>query len=305
MDATTPSTPDDASTPLARLERYLTGERSKSPATRAAYLADAQLLLELCGDKPLAQLELRDIRGFVRTLHRRGQDPRSIARRLCAWRAWFRLLMREAAYTHNPVEGIRPPRAEKKLPRPLNPDAMNAFLDHLPQDDAQALRDKAIYELLYSSGLRIAELAGLNLADFGDEGRVLTVTGKGGKMRQVPVGETARQALDAWLAVRAPLAGAGQALFIGTTGKRLSVRTIQKRLHDAGVLHGVPDRVHPHKLRHACASHFLQSSQDLRATQELLGHSSIVSTQVYTHLDFQHLAQVYDAAHPRSRKRDS
>jgi len=292
-------------TPLERLERYLTGERGKSAATREAYLADAALLLELAKDQPLATLTQRDIRGFVRILRTRGQDPRSIARRLSAWRSWYRLLLREDGYSVNPVDGVRPPKAEKKLPRPLGPDDMGAFLDQLPREDPLAVRDAAIYELLYSSGLRISELIGIDLADFSDAGRSLTVLGKGGKMRQVPVGEKARTDLDSWLALRGALAGPAQpALFVGKDGKRLSVRSVQHRLQNAGVVQGVADHLHPHKFRHACATHFLQSSQDLRATQELLGHASIVSTQVYTHLDFQHLSKAYDAAHPRAHKRE-
>ena len=290
--------------PLERLERYLTGERGKSQATRDAYLADARLLLELAGDTPLDTLTPREIRGFVRQMRQRGHDARSIARRLSAWRSWYQVLMREAGYTLNPVETVKAPRAERKLPRPVGVDDTAAFLDALDEDDPLTVRDRAMYELAYSSGLRVSELVGANLTDFSNGGVTLTVLGKGGKLRQVPVGDSARTALDAWLQLRGPIAAAGEtAIFLGRTGKRMTTRAVQARLADWSVKLGLPDHLHPHRLRHACASHFLQSSGDLRATQELLGHASIATTQVYTQLDFQRLAAVYDAAHPRAKKK--
>ena len=290
--------------PLERLERYLTGERGKSEATREAYLADARLLLELAGDTPLAALTPREIRGFVRQMRQRGHDARSIARRLSAWRSWYQVLMREAGYTLNPVETVKAPRAERKLPRPVGVDDTAAFLDALNEDDPLTVRDRAMYELAYSSGLRVSELVGANLTDFSNGGVTLTVLGKGGKLRQVPVGDSARTALDAWLQLRGPMAVAGEtAVFLGRTGKRMTTRAVQARLAEWSVKLGLPDHLHPHRLRHACASHFLQSSGDLRATQELLGHASIATTQVYTQLDFQRLAAVYDAAHPRAKKK--
>lgn len=295
----------NALTPLERLARYLSGEHGKSAATRSAYLADAQLLLELCEGRSLESLVPRDFRNFIGVMHKRGHDARSMARRLSAWRGWYRLLMREAGFSSNPVQNVRPPKRATKLPRPLDTDSMSAFLDHAPSDDALAIRDLAIYELLYSSGLRIAELVGIDLADFSEQGSVLRVVGKGNKMRVVPVGKQAQAAIKNWLTHRGLLAQADEtALFLSQNGRRIGVRAVQLRLHDAGIQAGIADRMHPHKLRHACASHFLQSSQDLRATQELLGHASIESTQVYTHLDFQHLSAVYDVTHPRAKKRD-
>jgi integrase/recombinase XerC len=291
-------------TPLERLERYLTGERGKSEATRDAYLADARLLLELAGDTPLDALTAREIRGFVRQMRQRGHDARSIARRLSAWRSWFQVLIREAGYTLNPVETVKAPRAERKLPRPVGVDDTAAFLDALNEDDPLTVRDRAMYELAYSSGLRVSELVGANLTDFSDGGATLTVLGKGGKLRQVPVGDSARASLDAWLQLRGLMAKEREtAVFLGRTGQRMTTRAVQARLADWSVKLGLPDHLHPHRLRHACASHFLQSSGDLRATQELLGHASIATTQVYTQLDFQRLAAVYDAAHPRARKK--
>ena len=287
---------------LARFARYLSGELGRSPATRDAYLADAQLLLTLAGERPLASLTPRDIRGFVRQMKLRGHDARSIARRLSAWRTWYRVLMRETGLAENPVEPVKAPRAEKKLPRPVGVDDTAAFLDAMPDDNPLALRDRAMYELAYSGGLRVSELVGASLGDFTDGGSMLTVLGKGGKMRQVPVGRAARAALDAWLVVRGPMAqGDETALFLNRYGQRMTARAVQQRLADWSTQLGLPDRLHPHRLRHACASHFLQSSGDLRATQELLGHSSIATTQVYTQLDFQRLAAVYDQAHPRAK----
>ena len=292
-------------TPLERLDRYLTGEQGKSPATRAAYLADARLLLALAGDTAMENLTPREIRGFVRRMKSQGHDHRSIARRLSAWRGWFKLLVREAGFATNPVEGIKAPRAARKLPRPIGVDETQGFLENLDEDDPLARRDRAMYELAYSAGLRVSELVGAELADFRDEGRTLQVLGKGGKSRQVPVGDYARQALDNWLMDRASLVQPGEtALFLNQRGRRMSTRAVQLRLAEWSTKLGLADRLHPHRLRHACASHFLQGSQDLRATQELLGHSSIATTQVYTRLDFQHLASVYDAAHPRAHASD-
>ncbi len=293
-------------TPLERLDRYLTGEQGKSPATRAAYLADARLLLTLAGDTAMENLTPREIRGFVRRMKSQGHDHRSIARRLSAWRGWFKLLVREAGFATNPVEGIKAPRAARKLPRPIGVDEAQGFLENLDEDDPLARRDRAMYELAYSAGLRVSELVGAELADFRDEGRTLQVLGKGGKSRQVPVGDYARQALDNWLVDRASLVQPGEtALFLNQRGRRMSTRAVQLRLAEWSTKLGLADRLHPHRLRHACASHFLQGSQDLRATQELLGHSSIATTQVYTRLDFQHLASVYDAAHPRAHASDA
>ncbi|QDQ26759.1 tyrosine recombinase XerC [Chitinimonas arctica] len=292
-------------TPLERLDRYLRGEHGRSAATRSAYMADAGLLLTLAGDTDLAALGSKDIRGFVRRMNSQGHDPRSIARRLSAWRAWFKLLMREAGFAHNPVEGIKAPRAARKLPRPVGVDEAMGFLDNLTDTDPLARRDRAMYELAYSSGLRVSELVGVDCEDFRDAGATLQVLGKGGKVRLVPVGEMAIHTIQDWLQDRASLPQTGDAaLFLNRFGRRMSTRAVQLRLAEWSVKLGLPDHLHPHRLRHACASHFLQGSQDLRATQELLGHASIATTQVYTLLDFQHLAAVYDSAHPRAQDKD-
>ncbi|MFC4160252.1 tyrosine recombinase XerC [Chitinimonas lacunae] len=291
-------------TPYQRLERFLDGEHGKSRATRDAYLADARLLLELAAGRPLDSLTSEDIRGFVRNLRSRGQEPRSIARRLSAWRGWFRLLQREMGYPTNPAQGVRAPKMAKKLPRPLGTDETAGFLDALPEDEPLGLRDKAMFELAYSSGLRVSELVGVDMTDFEENGSMLRVRGKGDRERRVPVGVRARQAVAAWCAQRQTLVDRDQqALFVSRRGRRIGVGAVQKRLADWAIKLGIHDRLHPHRLRHACASHFLQSSGDLRATQELLGHQSLASTQVYTHLDFQHLARVYDATHPRAKEK--
>lgn len=286
--------------PLERFDRYLSSEQGRSAATRSAYLADARLLLELADDIALDALTAKDIRSFVRRLTLQGQDKRSIARRLSAWRTWFKLLIRDAGFAHNPIESVKAPRAARKLPRPVGHEETQGFLTNLTDDDPLALRDRAMYELAYSSGLRVSELVGVNLGDFRDGGSTLLVLGKGGKTRMVPVGEHAQVAIQHWQAVRHPVAD-DTALFLNRFGRRMTTRAVQMRLAEWSVKLGLGDHLHPHRLRHACASHFLQGSQDLRATQELLGHSSIATTQVYTALDLRHLTAVYDAAHPRAK----
>ncbi|MDQ7988584.1 MAG: tyrosine recombinase XerC [Candidatus Dactylopiibacterium sp.] len=282
---------------------HLAHQRRASPHTLTNYRRDLQKLGGLMEGRPLTALEPMDVRRFAARLRGAGLEPRSIARTLSAWRSCFRWLLAHGKVARNPVQGIRPPRAGKPLPKALSVDAAAALLDAAPED-ALEIRDRAMFELLYSSGLRLAELAGLDLAGTYSisEGEV-TVLGKRGKTRRVPVGGQALAALQAWLAVRGGFAGAGEsALFVSQRGARLSHGSIRARLARWAREKGLPQHVHPHMLRHSFASHMLQSSGDLRAVQELLGHSSIRSTQVYTHLDFQHLAQVYDKAHPRAKK---
>jgi integrase/recombinase XerC len=209
--------------------------------------------------------------------------------------------MQQGVLPLNPVKLVRTPRQPQHLPRPVDVDQLARFLD-VPHDESPlAIRDQAMLELFYSCGLRLAELAALNLASL--DARRVRVLGKGNKPRQVPVGRRARQALDAWLAVRGEFAGAEEpALFVGQRGRRLGHRAIQQRLAESAVSRGLPEHLHPHRLRHSFASHLLESSQDLRAVQELLGHANLATTQVYTRLDWQHLASAYDAAHPRARR---
>lgn len=283
---------------------YLTTQRRIAPLTLQAYRRDLDKLLALAGPQPLPSLQSADLRRFVARLHGGGLGARSLARSLSAWRGLFRWLARHHGLPANPAEGLRPPRGTRTLPRALSPDQAAALLNVEP-DDPLAVQDRAMFELLYSSGLRLAELVGLNLNGGVDgvEGLV-TVTGKRNKTRVVPVGEAALAALEAWLALRGSIARADEpALFVGQRGRRVAAGVVRSRLARWALDHGLGVHVHPHMLRHSFASHVLQSSGDLRAVQDMLGHASIRSTQVYTHLDFQHLAQVYDAAHPRARKR--
>ncbi len=299
MTASTPGLPQEAEAYL----QYLAGQRRASAHTLLAYRHELSRLHELAAGRDLLSLSAHDIRRFVAKLHGGGLQARSLARALSAWRGLFRWLLRAGRLDANPAQGVRPPRASKPLPRALSPDQAAALLDGKP-DDILEVRDLAMFELFYSSGLRLAELAGLDLSgDFSVADGEVTVFGKRAKTRRVPVGSQAREALAAWLAVRPQLASQGEtALFVGQRGARLSMGMIRKRLDRWAQLRGLPVHVHPHMLRHSFASHVLQSSGDLRAVQELLGHASISSTQIYTHLDFQHLAKVYDAAHPRAKK---
>jgi integrase/recombinase XerC len=281
-------------------------QRRLAPATLENYRRALGVLLTLRDGRPLAALEPAEVRRAVAMLHAKGLSPRTLALVLSAWRGWFRWLARHRGFSANPVLGIRAPKAGRPLPKALSVEAAQRLLDAQADPSPPALRDRAMFELLYSSGLRLAELVSLEVGDGRldlREGEV-TVTGKGAKTRTVPVGAKAREALAAWLPARAGLAQAGEkALFVGARGARISRAVVGARLAAWARKSGLAERVHPHMLRHSFATHMLQSSQDLRAVQELLGHASISTTQVYTHLDFQALAKVYDAAHPRARKK--
>jgi integrase/recombinase XerC len=292
----------------------LATQRQLSGHTIAAYRRDLGELATLAGHEDWPTLTHADMRRFAARLHAAGQEPRTIARKLSGWRGFYQWLSRQTALPANPVEGVRAPRRPKTLPKALAVDAAVQLLEanrHGHPEPAE-LCNRAMFELLYSSGLRVSELAGLDLAYTTGEGATslgwldlaageVVVTGKGNKMRRVPVGGPAREALAAWLAVRPPAADGGAALFLSSRGTRISPRVVQQRLKTHAIQAGSPVHVHPHVLRHSFASHLLQSSGDLRAVQELLGHASITSTQVYTALDFQHLAAVYDRAHPRAK----
>jgi len=288
------------------LDRYLAHlrhERRLADHTLSAYSRDGRLLLSLAGERPLAKLAGADIRRFIATLHGKGHRPRSLARVLSSWRGFFDWLARDHAVGANPCAGVKPPRAAKHLPEALSPDDA-VRLVALEDDSDLGLRDRALFELAYSCGLRVSELTGLDVGALDLRTGEVRVTGKGSKTRIVPVGGHAVKAVAAWLPVRAGLAAPGQdALFVGRSGRRLAPREVQRRIKLRAAAAGLDTDVHPHMLRHSFASHVLQSSGDLRAVQEMLGHASIASTQVYTHLDFQHLAKVYDAAHPRARKK--
>ena len=291
----------------------LAQQRRQSPHTVSNYRRDLRVLCELAGESgeagktKLHEIQSHQIRRFVAQLHARGLGGRSLARTLSAWRGFYGWLGQRGVALQNPVEGVRAPKSPKALPKVLSPDEANRLLDMTTAEttDLLTIRDHAMFELFYSSGLRLAELAALDLSCLEDiaagEVRVL---GKRSKLRLVPVGSKAREAIAAWATRRVELAAADEpALFVGRRGGRLGVRMIELRLKQRALLQGLPTSVHPHMLRHSFASHVLQSSGDLRAVQEMLGHASIASTQVYTHLDFQHLASVYDKAHPRAKRK--
>jgi integrase/recombinase XerC len=250
------------------------------------------------------RLTAPQLRRFLATLHGRGLSGRSLARMLSSWRAFYRFAVeRDPALQESPCTGLRAPKAARRLPSVLSPEQAVALVT-IPGGDPFALRDRALFELAYSSGLRVSELAGLDVDRIDVGNGEVRVWGKGAKERIVPVGAAACAAIRVWLGVRATLPHAdADALFVGRNGARIGVRAIQRRLAEWAVRGGLPQHVHPHMLRHSFASHVLQSSGDLRAVQEMLGHASIASTQVYTHLDFQALAKVYDAAHPRAKKK--
>jgi integrase/recombinase XerC len=287
--------------------RHLAAERRLSPHTVAACRRDLANLARLAADKPLAELGVADIRGAIVKLRSQNLSAASVARQLSSWRGFYSFACRRLGYTGNPCLGLRPPKAAKALPQILSPDACTQLLDgrSTPSaDDFLAARDRAMFELFYSSGLRLAELVGLDLNDVNLQSGEAQVTGKGSKTRIVPVGRQALTALAAWLPLRLPRArDTPPALFISQRGTRLTPRSVQLRLDRWALRAGLGQHVHPHMLRHAFATHVLQSSGDLRAVQEMLGHASISTTQVYTHLDWQHLAKVYDQAHPRARKK--
>lgn len=287
---------------------HLTEQRRLSPHTVKNYRRDIQTLITFCQRLEFTDwsaLNATHVRQCVAELHRRDYGARSIQRFLSSARGLYRYLIKHQLASQNPAEAVQAPRASKRLPKTLDVDQMNALLDQTPDNTLIASRDRAIMEVFYSSGLRLAELAALNLRDIDFHQRQIDVRlGKGGKPRIVPLGKKALAALTTWLDRRDRLGYFSEpALFITQQGKRLGVRAIQKRLKHWGRQHAISEHVHPHRLRHAFASHMLESSGDLRAVQELLGHADISTTQIYTHLDFQHLANVYDAAHPRAKKR--
>lgn len=291
------------------IERYLghlRHERRLSPHTQSNYRRDLEFFVAYADERGVDDWDVVDpalVRDFAAARHRRGLGGRSVQRALSALRSFYAYLLRERAVTLNPAVDVRAPKSPRKLPVTVAVDDMQRLLDRVAQNPLE-LRDLAILELMYSCGLRLAEAVGLDLDRLDLQGGTVTVTGKGAKTRQLPVGRLAREALARWLTVRPSLAAAQEtALFVGRRGQRLSARSVQDRVRRWGLRAGLPRHLHPHVLRHSFASHLLESSGDLRAVQELLGHADISTTQVYTHLDFQHLADVYDRAHPRARKR--
>jgi integrase/recombinase XerC len=296
---TTPSGAD-----AALVAAYRESLATRPARTREAYLRDLDMLKALAGDAAVTTLPAATLRRFLAALHARGLSGRSLARILSGWRAFYRFVLeRDPALKENPCAGLRAPKSTRRLPAVLSPDEA-VRLVAIDGDDPLAVRDRALFELAYSSGLRLSELAGLDLGGVDLATGEVRVWGKGSKERIVPVGGPAREAIRVWLSVRASLPVAdAQAMFVGRSGRRIGPRAIESRLAAWAVKRGLGRHVYPHMLRHSFASHVLQSSGDLRAVQEMLGHASIASTQVYTHLDFQYLAKVYDEAHPRAKSK--
>ena len=289
---------------IDRFIRHLQFERRLSQLTCKSYRRDLESFLRWATEAGIERwrdIDSEHVRSFSAGCYRRGLSARSIQRQLSALRTFFRYMIREKELKNHPVQAVRPPKSRKRLPGNLDADRMARLLD-LPGDDPVAIRDRAMLELLYSSGLRLAELIGLNLRDIDVADASVRVTGKGNKERMLPVGRLAIDALRSWFKVRATLADASeQAVFVSSRGRRISGRSVQARVEYWARRQGIDMRVYPHLLRHSFATHLLESSHDLRGVQELLGHANIATTQVYTHLDFQHLAQIYDRTHPRAR----
>lgn len=297
---------------LSRYHHHLFSERRYSPRTVISYETDLQGFLGWLQQQvqpnsgqyvSLLEVQTWQVRQWISHLHRKGLSGKSLQRKLSSIRRFYRFLLREHLVEHNPVVDVQSPKHARKLPDTLDAETLDRLLD-MPADDVLAVRDRALMELLYSSGLRLSELVGLDVQDVDRRQQQVRVLGKGGKERYVPVGRVALAALQEWLYQRGGMAAYGEtALFVSKRGTRLNSRSVQMRLNHWRLQQGLDQHVHPHKLRHSFASHMLESSGDLRAVQEMLGHADISTTQIYTHLDFQHLASVYDKAHPRARKK--
>ena len=291
---------------IDRFVRHLEFERRLSPLTCKNYRRDLETLAAWCDKSGVAgwdDLDSEHVRAYSASCFRKGLSARSIQRRLSASRTFFRYLIREKEVKKNPITSVSAPKGKKRLPGNLDADRMARLLN-IPGDGAIVDRDRAILELLYSSGLRLAELTDLNIGDVDMHDATVRVTGKGNKDRIVPVGRHALKALRQWSITRGDLANADeQAMFVSNRGTRISSRSVQARVKHWAKTQGIDTNVYPHLFRHSFATHVLESSHDLRGVQELLGHANISTTQVYTHLDFQHLAQIYDQTHPRARKK--
>ncbi len=298
--------------PLAeQIDRFVNNrlkiEKRYSAHTVNGYRRDLERFAEYCAEQGITEWNRVDnlcIRNFSGRIHRSGLHGRSIARCLSAVRMFFKFLLQEKQVTHNPAQDISAPKSAKKLPSVLDVDQIEQLLT-IRENDPASVRDRAMLELVYSAGLRVSELVALDLNDLDLAEGTLTVQGKGGKTRIAMIGRKAAQALRDWLGTRREFCKSDEqsALFLNNRGTRLGTRGVQLRFDQRAKRQGLDRHVHPHMLRHSFATHVLESSGDLRAVQELLGHANIATTQVYTHLDFQHLAKVYDAAHPRARKK--
>ena len=283
---------------------HLRSERQVSPHTLEAYRRDLNKVLAFCEKQHIGSwkaLDIQGLRSLIARLHQQGQSSRSLARLLSAVRGLYQYLNREGLCDHDPANGLAAPKGERRLPKTLDTDRALQLLEGAVDDDFLARRDQAMLELFYSSGLRLSELTSLDLDQLDLPAGLVQVHGKGSKTRVLPVGRKAREALEKWLALRGISAPQDNAVFVSQQGRRLGPRAIQLRVQTAGSRE-LGQNLHPHMLRHSFASHLLESSQDLRAVQEMLGHADIATTQIYTHLDFQHLASVYDSSHPRAKR---
>lgn len=288
---------------LSQYLDYLRGEKRASGHTISAYQRDLERLQQFCAERQIMQwgdLEQFDIRLYVSNRHKVGISAKSLQRELASVRSFFQYLLKKQLVVHNPAQGVQAPKTSKKLPKTLDVDQVAGILD-APTDSVLEIRDVAMFELFYSSGLRLSELVMLDIYDLDLSDGLLKIRyGKGRKQRQVPIGKKAIAALSRWLMCRP--ASISDALFVSVKGVRLGGRSVQLRLEKWCIKHGLSEHIHPHMLRHSFASHMLEASQDIRAVQELLGHADVSTTQIYTHLDFQHLASVYDRAHPRAKR---
>jgi integrase/recombinase XerC len=290
---------------IEEYKKFISFEKRLSPASIKSYLRDINELLKLDNNKELNSYTVEDIRKNIAILHSKGLGGKSLSRVISSWRGLFNFLIHKYKFEKNPTIGIKPPKSEKLLPQMLSVD-QTIKLVNIKDDSFLGLRDHAILELFYSSGLRLSELVNLNQNDINFNDGTISVIGKGNKERVVPVGSFASKAIEKWLELRKNiknLTSESKILFLSKNGKKLTPRAIQYRLKFWAIKQGIPENIHPHLLRHSFASHLLQSSQDLRAVQELLGHANISTTQIYTHLDFQHLSKIYDKAHPRAKKK--
>lgn len=289
---------------------HLQHDRRLSPATIGGRRRDLASFAGYCAEAQRERIDQIDdvlIRGYVGRLRRRQADPATVQRHLSSIRSFLAWCIERGLATHNAAIGIAAPKKPRPLPKTLERSQIERLLDQAPPPaDAAELRDRAIIELFYSSGLRLAELVGLDLEDFSSDGREVRVTGKGSRQRIAPVGGAAREALAAWLAKRATMAAPLEpAVFVGARGRRIARSSLAQRLHEHARRVGLDTRLHPHRLRHSFATHLLEESGDLRAVQELLGHANLSTTQIYTHVDFARLTRAYDEAHPRARRKSS
>lgn len=289
---------------IEEYKKFIAFEKRLSSASIKSYLRDINELLRLNANKSFNNLTHEDIRKTIAILHSKGLGGKSLSRLISSWRGLFKFLIQKYNFEKNPASDIKAPKSKKLLPQTLSVDQTMKLVE-IKDTSFLGLRDRAILELFYSSGLRLSELVNVNINDINFNDGTISVTGKGDKDRIIPIGSFALKAINKWMGIRKHiknLASSNQVLFLSKNAKKLTARAIQYRLKFWAIKQGVPENIHPHLLRHSFASHLLQSSQDLRAVQELLGHANISTTQIYTHLDFQHLSNIYDKSHPRAKK---